>query len=82
MEKTFILLGKNIKEQYFYLGKEFVDCCWLIDIIYEILEGEGIEINKGKIYSGKEVIEILNRININIDKLNDLELGEFIYKLL
>jgi len=81
LKEVYVSLGKVIKEQYFYLGERFIEGDYMLDIIYDVLRDNKVEVSS-KVYSSKEVVYIMKEMYSVVGKLGEEELGKFIYKLL
>jgi len=77
--KNLKVLGSDLKGYVEALGLEFVECSYLIDIIYEILDENDIEYpNNIEVYSDSQIDVVLNLIYDNRN-ISSSELGQLVY---
>lgn len=80
-------LGAKMRGHVNDYGEEFTDAGWMLDLIYEILDEEGLEhprsIDAGP-YSAEEEIYILDTIYDSVvnKNMSNYDLGNLIYSLL
>lgn len=84
MQKKLTALGAKLREQVNHYGDEFMDCGWMLDIIYEELEKLKLKFPSEEAYSLKQTNSILKKIYTGVRKknLSDSELGTLTYNSL
>lgn len=77
--KNLEVLGSELKSYVEALGSDFIECSYLIDIIYEIFDDNNIEYpNDIEVYSDSEIDIILNLIYDNKSN-SSTKLGQLVY---
>ena len=77
--KNLKVLGSELKSYVETLGSDFIECSYLIDIIYEIFDDNDIEYpNNIEVYSDSQIDVILNLIYDNKNN-SSTKLGQLVY---